>query len=92
MITSCGSTSMVTVLRSTLIILSTIGKSRKRPGPFALPCTRPSLKMTPRSYSLTMRTALARMNTTNNTTANATTNKQKPATCNNPKPTSKLLF
>src|SRR5215210_5549275 len=55
--TSCGGTFSVTVRRSTLTILSMIGISRKRPGPFGGEFRRPSRKMTPRSYSRATRTA-----------------------------------
>ena len=50
-ITSCGGTFSVTVRRSTRTILSITGMSRKRPGPFGGLFSRPSRKMTPRSYS-----------------------------------------
>ena len=53
-----GGTSMVTVLRSILTILSTSGHNRKSPGPFGPPWTRPRRKITPRSYSLTTLRAL----------------------------------
>ena len=56
-ITSCGGTFSVTVRRSTRTILSMIGMSRKRPGPFGGDFSRPSRKMTPRSYSRATRTA-----------------------------------
>src|SRR5215207_2912003 len=62
--TSWGGTSMVTVLRSTLTILSTIGRRMNSPGPFGPPWTRPSLKMTPRSYSFTILMALSISETT----------------------------
>src|SRR5215210_819503 len=84
--TSCGGTPMLTVRRSIFIILSTTGTRRIRPGPLAPSRTLPSLKTTPRSYSWTMRTALARTNTTNNKAAIRTTNAPNPATCANPKP------
>src|SRR5215207_8943751 len=57
--TSWGGTSMVTVLKSILTILSTIGRRMKSPGPLGPPCTLPSLKITPRSYSLTTLMALS---------------------------------
>src|SRR5918997_120861 len=57
--TSWGGTSMVTVLRSILTILSTRGRRMKSPGPLGPPCTLPSLKITPRSYSLTTLMALS---------------------------------
>ena len=46
-ITSCGGTLSVIVRRSTLTILSMIGISRNRPGPFGSGSRRPSRKMTP---------------------------------------------
>src|SRR5215216_648011 len=55
---------MVTVLRSILTILSAMGIRMNRPGPLALPCTLPSLKITPRSYSLTILMALSMTETT----------------------------
>src|SRR5215204_5715081 len=62
--TSWGGTSMVTVLRSILIILSTIGRRMKSPGPLGPPWTRPRRKITPRSYSLTTLMALSTTETT----------------------------
>jgi hypothetical protein len=56
-ITSCGGTFSVTVRRSTRTILSMIGISRKRPGPFGGDFSRPRRKMTPRSYSRATRIA-----------------------------------
>ena len=50
-ITSCGGMFSVIVRRSTLTIRSTIGISRKRPGPFGAGSSRPSRKTMPRSYS-----------------------------------------
>jgi hypothetical protein len=50
-ITSCGGTFSVIVRRSTLTIRSMIGISRKSPGPFGSGSSRPSRKITPRSYS-----------------------------------------
>src|SRR5262245_13035090 len=50
-ITSCGGTSMVTVRKLTLTIRSIGRKTRITPGPLAAGNTRPSLKITPRSYS-----------------------------------------
>ena len=48
-------TSKVTVLRSILIILSTHGRMKKRPGPLAPPDKiRPRRNITARSYSLTI--------------------------------------
>src|SRR5215212_3650562 len=84
--TSWGGTSKVTVLNSTLTILSTIGIRMKRPGPLARPCTLPSLKMTPRSYSLTILMALVRINKMTATTAtNTMAAKPIPTDCNKPK-------
>src|SRR5918999_5130562 len=48
--------SLVNVWRLTFTIRSMIGMMKNRPGPLA-PITRPSRKITPRSYSLTMRIA-----------------------------------
>src|SRR5215213_7629066 len=85
-ITSCGGTSMVTVLRSILTILSTKGSSRKSPGPLGPPWTRPSLKITPRSYSFTTFTALYKNEaTTTTTTTSAMNPKLTPTACNKPK-------
>src|SRR4030043_618430 len=50
-ITSCGGTSMVTVLKSTLTILSTKGIIMIKPGPL-VPLNLPNLNITPLSYSL----------------------------------------
>src|SRR3954471_21143281 len=58
--TSCGGTFSVTVRRSTLTILSTTGISRNRPGPFGGDFSRPSRKITPRSYSRATLTAAKR--------------------------------
>src|SRR5215813_4796135 len=62
-ITSCGGTSMVIVLRLTFTILSMNGMSSTSPGPEPSPpglkmalARRPNRKMTPRSYSRRMRT------------------------------------
>src|SRR5215207_9629064 len=82
--TSWGGTSMVTVRRSTLIILSRMGTRKKSPGPLA-PLILPREKMTPRSYSLTMGTALPIRNSSTTTAMTAATAMPKPATCNNPK-------
>src|SRR5215204_3673180 len=70
--TSWGGTSIVTVLRSTLTILSTTGRRTNNPGPFGPPCTLPSLKITPRSYSLTILIALSMTETTNIVTITTT--------------------
>lgn len=53
--TSCGGMSMVTILRSIFSTLSRQGRTKKSPGPLAFfDVIRPSLKMTARSYSLTI--------------------------------------
>src|SRR5215204_7344143 len=83
--TSCGGTSMVTVLRSILTILSTNGSSRNSPGPLGPPCTRPRRKMTPRSYSFTTFTALYKNEATTTTTTSAMNAKLTPTACNKPK-------
>src|SRR5918994_2836417 len=84
--TSWGGTSMVTVLRSILTILSMSGRRRKSPGPFGPPCTLPSLKMTPRSYSLTTLTALTMTETTNIATITTRIAANPiPTVCNKPK-------
>src|SRR6478672_6614909 len=54
----------VIVRRSTLTIRSTIGISRKRPGPFGSGRRRPRRKMIPRSYSLATLTAANRNSST----------------------------
>src|SRR5215218_9008848 len=84
--TSWGGTSMVTVLRSILIILSTSGHNTKSPGPLGPPWTRPRRKITPRSYSLTTFIALsttAAMNIARINTTIAVT--PIPTACNKPK-------
>src|SRR5512134_904038 len=58
-ITSWGGTSIATTRRSTRTILSMTGISRMSPGPLA-PMTRPSRKITPRSYSFRILMALYR--------------------------------
>src|SRR5215217_8303015 len=83
--TSWGGTSMVTVLRSILTILSTNGSSRNSPGPLGPPCTRPRRKMTPRSYSFTTFTALYKNEATTTTTTSAMNAKLTPTACNKPK-------
>src|SRR5215213_213094 len=84
--TSWGGTSMVMVLRSILTILSTNGKSKKSPGPLGPPCTRPRRKITPRSYSLTILTALTRTATTNiSTITTRMAASPIPTVCNRPK-------
>ena len=50
-ITSCGGIFSVIVRRSTLTMRSIIGIRMNQPGPFGGSRSRPSLKMTPRSYS-----------------------------------------
>src|SRR5215211_6426604 len=85
-ITSWGGTSMVTVLRSILTILSTIGRRMKSPGPLGPPCTRPSLKITPRSYSFTTLMALSMTEMTNTATITTTiAANPTPTACNKPK-------
>ena len=73
MITSCGGMFSVIVRRSTLTIRSTIGISRKRPGPFGSGSRRPSRKMMPRSYSRATLTAANRKSSTRTTTMTTTT-------------------
>src|ERR671910_2220714 len=83
---SCGGTSMVTVLRSILTILSTKGKRINSPGPLGPPWTRPRRKITPRSYSLTILMALSMTEATN--IARITTTMAAnpiPTACNKPK-------
>src|SRR5215218_1380610 len=82
---SWGGTSMVTVLRSILTILSTTGRRMKSPGPFGPPWTLPILNITPRSYSLTTLMALsmtATMNIATITTRIAPI--PNPTACNKP--------
>src|SRR5215208_6561367 len=84
--TSWGGTSMVTVLKSILTILSTSGHNTKSPGPLGPPWTRPRRKITPRSYSLTTLMALSMTEATNSariTTTIAAT--PIPTACNKPK-------
>src|SRR5215212_5803023 len=83
--TSWGGTSIVTVLRSTFTILSTNGSRMKSPGPLGPPWTRPRRKMTPRSYSLTIFTALVTSAKTTTTTTIKTTPAPIGAACNNAK-------
>src|ERR671918_1084300 len=64
---SCGGTFIVTVCRFTFTIRSIAGMIRNRPGPFAPGRTRPSRKITPRSYSCTTRIALNSRITSRNT-------------------------
>src|SRR5215213_10985815 len=83
---SWGGTSNVTVLRSILTILSTTGRRTKSPGPLGPPSTLPSLKITPRSYSLTILMALNMTSTT--TIATITTTIAvipTPTSCNKPR-------
>src|SRR5215210_155292 len=83
---SWGGTSIVTVLRSILTILSTTGRRTKSPGPLGPPCTLPILKITPRSYSLTILMALSMTDaTTMTTTTKAMNVKPTPVACNKPK-------
>src|SRR5215208_6359420 len=83
--TSWGGTSIVTVLSSTFTILSMNGKRMKSPGPLGPPWTRPRRKMTPRSYSLTIFTALVNKNKTTTTTATTTMAANPiPIDCNKP--------
>src|SRR5918997_2613961 len=85
-ITSWGGTSMVTVLRSILTMLSMNGSRMKSPGPLGPPCTRPRRKITPRSYSVTILIALSKTETTNTAiTARAMNPMPKPNACNKPK-------
>src|SRR4028119_102215 len=84
--TSCGGTSMVTVLKSILTILSTNGRRMNSPGPFGPPCTRPRRKITPRSYSLTTLIALISTEATNTAiTTRAMNPIPTPTACNKPK-------
>src|SRR5215212_3842557 len=84
--TSWGGTSMVTVLRSILTILSTTGRRTKSPGPLGPPWTLPILKITPRSYSLTTLMALKMTETTNIATITTTIAPiPTPMDCNKPK-------
>src|SRR5215208_3609297 len=84
-IISWGGTSIVTVLRSILTILSTTGRRTKSPGPLGPPCTLPSLKITPRSYSLTTLMALSTTAATNSARITTTINANPiPPACNKP--------
>src|SRR4028118_1778016 len=84
--TSWGGTSMVTVLRSILTMLSMKGSRIKSPGPFGPPCTRPRRKITPRSYSLTILMALSTTDTANTAIATRAMNPiPTPTACNKPK-------
>ena len=76
---------MVTVLRSILTILSTSGRRMKSPGPLGPPCTLPSLKITPRSYSLTILMALSMTETTTIATTTTMATSPIPTACNKPK-------
>src|SRR5262245_36039516 len=68
-ITSCFGTSSTMTRRSTLIMRWIMGHSRIRPGPL-MPVKRPSVNVTPRSYSFSTRTALKiRMATRTTTTS-----------------------
>ena len=66
--TSCGGMSYVTVWRFTFTIRSMIGMMKNRPGPLAA-ITRPSRKITPRSYSLTILIAATSSSRTTNAAA-----------------------
>src|ERR671916_772351 len=82
---SWGGTSRGTVLRSILTILSTTGRRTKSPGPLGPPCTLPSLKITPRSYSLTTLMALSTTAATNSARITTTINANPiPTACNKP--------
>src|SRR5215212_9085793 len=88
-IISWGGISMVTVLRSILTILSTSGRRMKSPGPLGPPCTLPILKITPRSYSLTILIALSMTETTTIATITTTIAQiPTPTACNKPRVTS----
>src|SRR5215217_2612052 len=83
---SCGGTSIVTVLRSILTILSTIGRKIKSPGPFCPPSTLPVMKIRPPSDSLTILMALSMTATTNIATITTTiAANPTPTACNKPK-------
>src|SRR5215203_6180065 len=83
--TSWGGTSMVTVLRSILTILSTRGRRMNSPGPLGPPCTLPRRKITPRSYSLTTLIALSTTEATNSARITTTiTATPIPTACNKP--------
>src|SRR5215217_1225193 len=85
-IISWGGTSIATVLRSILTILSTTGRRTKSPGPLGPPCTLPRRKITPRSYSLTILMALSMTETTNIATTTTTIAPiPTPTACNKPK-------
>src|SRR5581483_6710255 len=72
-ITSCGGMFRVIVRRSTRTIRSTIGISRKRPGPFGSGYSRPRRKTIARSYSRTTLIALiAKIRTRKTTMTSAT--------------------
>src|SRR5215203_1313651 len=84
--TSWGGTSMVTVLRSILTILSTMGRRIKSPGPLGPPWTLPRRKITPRSYSLTTLMALSMTEATNSARITTTIAANPiPTACNKPK-------
>src|SRR5829696_304834 len=84
--TSWGGTSMVTVLRSILTILSIRGRRMKSPGPLGPPWTRPRRKITPRSYSLTTLMALSTTEATNIAMITTTiTPIPTPTACNKPR-------
>src|SRR5215213_4644403 len=83
-ITSWGGTSMVTVLRSILTILSTIGRRIKSPGPLGPPWTLPRRKITPRSYSLTTLMALYKTDATTTMATTSTMNAKPIRRCSSP--------
>src|SRR5215213_7869822 len=84
--TSWGGTSMVTILKSTLTILSTPGSRMNSPGPLGPPLTRPTRKMTPLSYSLTTLIELIKIPATKMTIITRTmAEKLTAAPCNKPK-------
>src|SRR5215217_7777123 len=83
-ITSWGGTSMVTVLKSILTILSTSGIRINRPGPLALPWTLPRRKITPRSYSLTTLIALNNTEATSMATTTRAMNANPMRSCSSP--------
>src|SRR2546423_13921772 len=73
-ITSCGGMLSVIVRRSTFTIRSTIGISRKSPGPLGSGNNRPSRKTMPRSYSRATLIAETRKRMTRKTTTAIATN------------------
>src|ERR1700756_1783995 len=71
--TSCGGMFSVIVRRSTLTMRSTIGISRKSPGPFGSGSRRPRRKTMPRSYSRATLIAEIRKRTIRKTTTASAT-------------------